>query len=95
MQKVRVLTINLRVPFKLSKNTLKADMSVALASLLDFFPRPFPFFPFFPLPFFFEFCFSCVPSFAFCSILPSLFFPPYTVFPSSTVGSDLQYNTKI
>lgn len=93
-EKEKILTINLLVPFKLSTNSLRAVLSFSLASLLDFFPLPFPFFPFFPLPFFLELCFSCTSSFTLCSFLSSLFFPPCLFFPSSTVESGLQQNGK-
>lgn len=92
MKKQKILTINLLFPFKLSKNSFRAALSFSLASLLDFFPLPFPFFPFFPFPFFFELCFSCVSSFTFFSFLSSLFFPPCLLFPSSTAESGLQQN---
>lgn len=85
-----VLTINLLVPFKLSKNSFRAVLSFSLASLLDFFPLPF--FPFLPLPFFWELSFSCVSSFTSSSFLCSFFFPPCIFFVSSTEESSLQLN---
>lgn len=51
---MKVLTINLLVPFKASKNSWRAALSFSLASL----PFFFPFFPFPPFFFFFpERCF--------------------------------------
>ena len=88
--KEKLLTINLLEPLKLSKNAFRAVLSFSLASLLDFFPLPFPFFPFFPFPFLLELCFSCVSSFTFTSFSTSLFFPLCLFFPSSTVESALQ-----
>lgn len=87
--KRKVLTINLLVPFKLSKKSFRAALSFWLASLLDFFPLPFPFFPFFPLFFFLELCFSCASPSTF-SLLSSVLCLLCAVLMSSTVESRLQ-----
>lgn len=53
---MKVLTINLLVPFKPSKNSWRAALSFLLASMPFFFPL-FPFPPFFFFFFFPERCF--------------------------------------
>lgn len=89
--KRKVLTINLLVPFKLSKKSFRAALSFWLASLLDFFPFPFPLFPFFPLLFFLELCFSCASSSTF-SFISAVLCLLCVVFVSSAAESCLQKN---